>query len=227
MNRFTEDNFRSLCGQLIETDHDLKLIIENYGYPPMWIRDNTFETLILTILEQQVSLASAFAAYQKLKEKIPLITPRSLLQLSDDELRQCYFSRQKIIYTRGLANALVGEEISLQQFEFENDDVIRAKLKKLKGIGDWTADIYLIHALRRMDIFPVGDLALVNAMKEIKSLDKATTREQLIKIAEPWKPLRSIATMMLWHYYIQKRRPIPTFPVERPLTHSPDNSILP
>jgi DNA-3-methyladenine glycosylase II len=205
MNRFTEDNFRSLCGQLIETDHDLKLIIENYGYPPMWIRDNTFETLILTILEQQVSLASAFAAYQKLIEKISLITPQNLLQLSDDELRQCYFSRQKIIYARDLANALINEEISLQQFEFEKDDVIRTRLKKLKGIGDWTVDIYLIHALRRMDIFPVGDLALVNAMKEIKSLPALTTKEELIKIAAPWKPFRSIATMMLWHYYIKKK----------------------
>jgi DNA-3-methyladenine glycosylase II len=75
----------------------------------------------------------------------------------------------------------------------------------LKGIGHWTIDIYLIHALRRMDIFPVGDLALVNAMKEIKSLSASTTKEELIKIAAPWKPLRSIATMMLWHYYIQKR----------------------
>jgi DNA-3-methyladenine glycosylase II len=226
MNRFAEDNFRSLCDHLVETDHDLKLIIEKYSYPPMWTRDNTFATLILTILEQQVSLASAFAAYQKLKEKIPFITPQNLLQLSDDELRQCYFSRQKIIYARGLANALINEEVSLQQFEFEKENVIRTRLKKLKGIGDWTIDIYLIHALRRMDVFPVGDLALVNAMKEIKSLPASTTKEELIKIAAPWKPLRSIATMMLWHYYIQKRRPIPTFPMERPSTHSPDNSIL-
>ena len=205
MNRFDKDNFRSLCDQLVETDHDIKLIIEKYDYPPMWTRDNTFATLILTILEQQVSLASAFAAYQKLKEKISLITPQNLLLLSDDELRQCFFSRQKIIYARGLANALINEEISLQQFEFEKEDVIRTRLKKLKGIGDWTADIYLIHALRRMDIFPVGDLALVNAMKEIKSLLASTTKEELIKIAAPWKPLRSIATMMLWHYYIKKK----------------------
>ena len=123
MNRFAEDNFRSLCDQLVETDHDLKLIIEKYSYPPMWTRDNTFATLILTILEQQVSLASAFAAYQKLKEKISLIDPQNLLQLSDDELRQCYFSRQKIVYARSLANALINEEISLQQFEFEKDDI--------------------------------------------------------------------------------------------------------
>jgi len=174
MNRFEEENFRLLCDELIKRDSDLKLIIEQYNYPPMWIRDNTFATLILTILEQQVSLASAFAAFQKLKEKIALITPQNVLQLSDEELRECYFSRQKIVYARGLANALINEEINLQQFEFEEDSVVRTTLKKLKGIGEWTTDIYLIHALRRLDIFPLGDLALVNAMKEIKRLDVTT-----------------------------------------------------
>jgi len=205
MNRFEEANFRLLCDELIKRDADLKLIIEQYNYPPMWIRDNTFATLILTILEQQVSLASAFAAFQKLKEKIALITPQNVLQLSDEELRECYFSRQKIVYARGLANALINEEINLQQFEFEEDNVVRATLKKLKGIGEWTTDIYLIHALRRLDIFPLGDLALVSAMKEIKKLAVTTGKEELLKLSEPWKPYRSIASMILWHYYIQKR----------------------
>ena len=205
MNRFEEENFRLLCDELIKRDSDLKLIIEQYNYPPMWIRDNTFATLILTILEQQVSLASAFAAFQKLKEKIALITPQNVLQLSDEELRECYFSRQKIVYARGLANALINEEINLQQFEFEEDSEVRTTLKKFKGIGEWTTDIYLIHALRRLDIFPLGDLALVNALKEIKRLDVTTGKEELLKLSEPWKPYRSIASMILWHYYIQKR----------------------
>ena len=129
-----------------------------------------------------------------------------MLKLSDEELRECYFSRQKIIYVRGLANALIKEEISLQQFEFENDEVIRTKLKTLKGIGDWTTDVYLIHALRRTNIFPIGDLALVNALKEIKSLSSATPKEKLIKIAQPWQPYRSIASMLLWHHYIQSKQ---------------------
>ena len=206
MTRFEEGNFRFLCDELIKRDPDLKLIIEQYDYPPMWIRDNTFATLILTILEQQVSLASAFAAFQKLKEKITLITPQNVLRLSDEELRECYFSRQKIVYARGLANALDNEEINLQQFEFEEDNVVRTTLKKLKGIGEWTTDIYLIHALRRLDIFPLGDLALVNAMKEIKRLAIATGKEELLKLSEPWKPYRSIASMILWHYYIQKKK---------------------
>ena len=204
MERFNEENFKRLCHHLVALDPDLEMILKQYGYPPMWTRENSFATLILTILEQQVSLASAYAAYKKLKEKIDLITPQNVLALSDEELRQCYFSRQKIIYARALATALINEEISLQQFEFEEDDSIRNRLKKLKGIGDWTVDIYLIHALRRMDIFPLGDLALVNALKEIKQVPKAT-KEELLLLARPWQPYRSIATMMLCHYYIQKR----------------------
>jgi DNA-3-methyladenine glycosylase II len=205
IDRFDNSNFQMLCDKLAKKDKDLRKIIKTCEYPPMWVRENSFATLILTILEQQVSLASAFAAFTKLKDKIELITPQALLKLSDEELRECYFSRQKVIYARGLATALIDEEISLQQFEFESDDTVRTKLKKLKGIGDWTTDIYLIHALRRMDIFPIGDLALVNALKQIKSLPSTTPKEELIKIAEPWRPYRSIASMILWHHYIQTK----------------------
>ena len=205
IERFDENNFSTLCKTLAKKDKDLGKIIRLYGLPPMWVRENSFATLVLTILEQQVSLASAFAAFQKLKQKIGPITPKNLLQLTDAELRECYFSRQKIIYVRGLATALANEEISLQQFEFEKDEIVRKKLKEIKGIGDWTTDVYLIHALRRLDIFPLGDLALVNSLKEIKSLSVSATKEELIMLAEPWRPYRSIASMMLWHHYIQKK----------------------
>lgn len=205
MQRFDESNFSALCTVLTTKDSDLKKIIDTYGYPPMWVRENSFATLVLTILEQQVSLASAYAAYKRLLEKIELITPQNLLSLSDEELRQCSFTRQKISYSRGLATALIEEKISLQALEFETEENIRATLKNLKGIGDWTVDIYLIHALRRIDVFPLGDLALVNAMKEIKGLASSATKDELLEIAEEWKPFRTIATMILWHHYIQKR----------------------
>jgi DNA-3-methyladenine glycosylase II len=181
----------------------LKEIIKEYGYPPVWIRPNTFETLVLTILEQQVSLASAYAAYKKLKERITIF-PTEFLQLTDEELRSCYLSKQKIVYTRELANALLSEKINLEKFEALPDDDVRTELKLLKGIGDWTVDIYLIHALRRTDVFPIGDLALVNSIKMVTQLPSAT-KEDLINLAENWKPYRSIATMLFWHYYIKKK----------------------
>lgn len=203
MLRFTKENFQQLCDGLSVKDKHLNAIISVYGYPPLWTRPNTFETLVLTILEQQVSLASAYAAYKKLKERLAKITPQALLSLSDEELRSCYLSRQKIIYTRELANAILSKKINLKAFEKEDDKIIREKLTALKGIGNWTVDIYLLHALQHTDVFPIGDLALVNAVKMITG--QSLTKEEIIAMAEGWKPYRSIATMIFWHYYIKKK----------------------
>ena len=200
---FNEENLHGLYDLIATKDKDLKAIIKEYGYPPVWIRPNSFETLVLTILEQQVSLASAYSAYKKLKERIKL-TPQNLAKLTDEELRSCYLSRQKIVYTKGLANAILDKKIQLEKFEKLPDDVIRTELKALKGIGDWTVDIYLLHALRRADIFPLGDLALVNSMKMVKQLSSAT-RDELLELSKKWKPYRSIATMLFWHYYIKRK----------------------
>lgn len=203
MQQFTRDNFHSICDELAAADPALQNILDTYGYPPFWTRPNSFETLVLTILEQQVSLASAYAAYQKLKAKLSSITPKAVLLLSDEELRGCYFSRQKIAYVRGLAQAIVSKQINLKQFEKQEDDVVRKELKALKGIGDWTVDIYLLHALQRTDIFPIGDLALVNGMQMLSG--EKLARETILQRAEAWRPNRSLATMMLWHYYIKKK----------------------
>jgi DNA-3-methyladenine glycosylase II len=200
---FDRENLEGLYNKVAKKDKHLEAIINEYDYPPLWIRPNSFETLVLTILEQQVSLASAYSAYKKLKERI-MITPENLLQLSDEELRSCYLSRQKMVYTRELANAIIRKKIDLEKFEELPDAIVRAQLKELKGIGDWTVDIYLLHALRRTDVFPTGDLALANAIKMVKQMPSAT-KEQLLKLSEPWKPYRSIATMLFWHYYIKKK----------------------
>ena len=203
MERFDSTNFHQLCDQVAKKDKDLRTIIKKFGYPPLWTRPNTFETLVLTILEQQVSLASAYAAYKKLKERIN-ITAANLMTLTDEELRSSYFSRQKIIYVRELASAIISKRINLKKFEEQENEFVRTELKKLKGIGDWTVDIYLLHSLGRTDIFPVGDLALVNSIKMIKNLE-AVKKEELIELSDKWKPYRSIATMIFWHYYINKK----------------------
>lgn len=203
MLRFTKENFYLLCDELGQRDTTLKSILDNFGYPPFWTRPNTFETLVLTILEQKVSLASAYAAYKKLKEKVQIITPEKILQLTDEELRACSFSRQKIVYVRELANVIHSGKINLKQFEKREDAQVRSSLKALKGIGDWTVDIYLLHALQRTDIFPIGDLALVNAISMITG--HPLTKDEILLAAENWKPYRSLATMILWHYYIKKK----------------------
>lgn len=202
---FSDKNFHLLCDKLGRKDKDLKIILKEYGYPPLWSRPTNFSTLIHIILEQQVSLASALAAFNKLKEKIGTITPKKVLALSDEQLRACYFSRQKTIYARHLAEAIVSDQVNLEALSVLPDHLIREKLKQIKGIGDWTVDVYLLFALQRTDIFPVGDLAMINAFRDVKQLSKEISREAIIEMARPWQPYRSIGTMLLWHHYIQKR----------------------
>jgi DNA-3-methyladenine glycosylase II len=205
MLRFNETNLNHLCNMLAAKDADLKNIIVTYGCPPIWLRANNFATLVLIILEQQVSLASAYAAYKKLEAAVGSITPENLLALTNAELRACYLSRQKIIYVHGLATALLNKHIDLEWLYEQPDEVVRNTLKQLKGIGDWTVDIYLIHALQRTDVFPVGDLALVKSIIAVKNLPPDSTKADLLALATAWQPYRSIATLLLWHYYIQKR----------------------
>jgi DNA-3-methyladenine glycosylase II len=202
---FSSSNFHSACGTLARKDKDLAIVIEQYGYPPMWTRPNSFETLVHFILEQQVSLASALAALEKLRERTRLITPERVLQLNDGELRECYFSRQKIIYVRSLANAIIDNQIDLKEIATLSDARVREKLIALKGIGNWTIDVYLMFVLQHTDIFPVGDLAVRNAVIAVKSLVKDVSKEKILDIAKIWKPYRTVAAMILWHYYLQTR----------------------
>lgn len=205
IERFHADNFQSICDKLAKKDKGLRAIIKTYGYPPMWTRPPGFATLIHIILEQQVSLASAKAAFLKLKERLVEITPAGLLALTDEEMRACYFSRQKMAYARHLAQAIQVNDLNLVDMSGLPDEHVRFALKRIKGIGDWTADIYLIFALQRTDVFPTGDLAMVNAFKEVKKIDNNVTKDELNNLSEIWSPHRSIATMLLWHYYIKKR----------------------
>ncbi len=202
---FDDSNFEYLCNHLAEKDDDLKLIVDTYGYPPLFARKPTFETLLHIILEQQVSLASAKAALNKLKEKIGIVLPEKLLLLTDVELRACYLSRKKITYTRDLAKAIINKQLNLDELILSPDETVRTELKKIKGIGDWTTDVYMMMAMQRTDLFPLGDIALVNSMKSIKQLPMETGAAALLMLAEKWRPYRTVAAFLLWHAYIKKR----------------------
>jgi len=205
---FSKENFRCLCDQLAAGDKDLGEVIRLYGYPPLWHRREGFATMVHIILEQQVSLASARAAYDRLKDKIGLITPKKILALTDEELKTCYFSRQKIVYVRHLASAIAKKELDLRSLSALSNEEIRQKLIAIKGIGHWTVEVYLMMILHRCDLFPLGDIALINSLKEVKRLPKATTRAEVELIAARWKPLRTIAAFLLWHAYICRRNMI-------------------
>ena len=186
-------------------DPDLSRILTKLGPPPMWARAPGFPTLILIILEQQVSLAAARAAYDRLQEAATPLTPGRFLELDDETLKDIGFSRQKAAYGRDLARALVKGHLDLDALVMMPDTDVRAELIKVKGIGPWTADIYLLMALGRPDIMPSADLALATATQKVKNLTSRPTPDELNTISNNWKPWRAVAARILWHYYLNGR----------------------
>jgi DNA-3-methyladenine glycosylase II len=203
--RFHQQNLSSLCDELASRDKDLLAIIHQYGYPPCWERPVSFASLLQIILEQQVSLASARAAYDRIASKLGNITPEGLLTLTDQELRDCYFSRQKTGYARNLANALISKSLVLEQLPALSDDEIRQQLTAIKGIGNWTVDIFLLMCLHSSNVFPFGDIAQLNSLKFIKQLPHQTPIDQLKQIVNEWQPYRGIGAYLLWHAYICRK----------------------
>lgn len=201
-----ERSLVAACEKLAAKDADLAFIFETYGPPPLWARAASFATLVHIILEQQVSLAAALSAFNKLTEKLDgAVTPENVLKLTDEEMKACYFSRQKTVYARALATAVSGGDLKLKTLERLSDAEAKTELKRIKGIGDWTADIYLLMALRRADVMPKGDLALHVAYKKLKNLDHAPGSDEFQRIAERWRPSRAAAARLLWHFYLSER----------------------
>lgn len=203
--RFDKNNFHSFCDTLASADPDLKKILDHYGYPPLWTRKTSFATLVQIILEQQVSLDSARAAFLKLESRTGNVTALKLLSLSDADLKSCYFSRQKIIYAKELAKAIVNRKVSFKKLLQLAPNEVRQTLKSIKGIGDWTVDIFLMMCMNQADVFPAGDIALVKSMKEVKGLPAHIGREEILSIADGWKPYRTVAAYLLYHAYLSKR----------------------
>ena len=202
-------NERSLAvaaKKLVASDPDLARIVTAYGLPPLWEREPGFATLVYIILEQQVSLASAKAAFTRLQATLGRITPDNFLTLNHAELKTIGFSRQKTLYAQLLAEAILDQQLDLAALHELPDDEVRTTLKQLKGIGDWTADIYLLMALGRPDIWPRGDLALVVAMQKLKQLPARPTAEEFAAWGESWKPFRAVAARLLWHFYLSEKR---------------------
>ena len=197
-----KNNLISACKKLSETDADLAYIFQTYKTPPLWEREQSFPTLIQIILEQQVSLASALSAFNKLGELIGEITPENILCLTDQQMKAAYFSRQKTVYARELSKAIISGNLNLGKLQKLDDEQVREELTKIKGIGRWTADIYLLMAMLRADVMPKGDLALHAAYKNLKNLENRPNSEEFQLIAEKWKPFRAVAARLLWHFYL-------------------------
>jgi DNA-3-methyladenine glycosylase II len=182
----------------------LSIVFDKYGPPPLWDRATGFQTLLQIILEQQVSLASAKACFDKLSRRVGIVTPETLLKSSDVELKADGFSRQKTSYARHLAEAVLENRIDFDELDTLTDADVKEELIRLKGVGEWTSDIYLLMAMLRPDVMPKGDVALHTAWHKLSGEPRPTSDEFLL-IAERWKPYRSIAARLLWHFYLSER----------------------
>lgn len=202
--RLTDSSYSRGLKQLTQSDSDLARVLAEHGRPPLWERDEGFPTLVQIILEQQVSLASAKAAFNKLLSIARPLTPASFLALDDSALKAAGFSRQKIIYVRHLAEVIHDGRLNLDALSVMSDDDVRGELQKVKGIGRWSAEIYLLMAMLRPDAWPNGDLALVIAVEEIKRLPARPGPLELEAISRQWQPWRAIAARLLWMHYLNR-----------------------
>lgn len=187
---------------LSKTDPIFKAIIKQYGLPTIPTRPQGFATLALLILEQQVSIDSAKATFGKLLQIVPIFIPANVLDITDEAFRKAGVSRQKTSYIKGLALAIENNEINLHSLAQKPSEKVREQLIALKGIGPWTIDVYLMFCLQAPDILPLGDIAVVNTIKELWSI---ADKQAMQSFTEQWAPYRSMATFLIWHYYLCKR----------------------
>jgi DNA-3-methyladenine glycosylase II len=201
----TPARLQAAARHLAGRDADLAAILERHGPPPMWGRRPGFDTLVRIILEQQVSLASGAAIYRRLAGGIDPFTPETCAAAGEARVRALGVTRQKSGYIVALARAVAAGLLDLGRLAALPDDRVRATLTGLKGIGPWSADIYLLMALRRPDVWPAADLALLSAARRVKRLRRPPSPERMTVLAEAWRPWRSVAARMLWQHYLAER----------------------
>ena len=190
---------------LAARDADLAGIVARHGPPPLWDRAPGFATLLHIVLEQQVSLASAQAAFDRLRAAADPLTPARFLELSDAELLAIGFSRQKARYGRALATAITEGSLDLDGLDSLDDEAVHGSLQAIPGIGPWTSTIYLLMVLGRPDVWPVGDIALAESVGQVKGLGRRPDAAEMARLGEAWQPWRSVAARLFWHDYLARR----------------------
>jgi DNA-3-methyladenine glycosylase II len=184
-------------------DKDLARILSDHGTPPLWAREPGFVTLVRIIMEQQVSLVSADAMFRRLTERVDPLSPEKILSAGAPFLQSFGVTRQKAAYFVNVATAIQEGRLDMDMLGNESDEIVIEKLTMVKGIGPWTAKIYLLMALRRPDVWPVGDIALATAVGKLKRLPERPTQSHLTEIARAWRPYRATAARLLWNYYLK------------------------
>jgi DNA-3-methyladenine glycosylase II len=198
----TRDSLLQGVAELCGRDADLAGVVDRFDAPPLWARKPGYATLVRIILEQQVSLSSATATYERLCTALGSVTAQRVAQLKVADLRALGITRQKADYCSNVARLIVAGQLDLREISRADDITVRRRLCAIRGVGPWTADIYLLMALRRPDVWPEGDLALTEAARRVKRLRKRPSAERLSQLARAWRPWRAVAARMLWHFYL-------------------------
>jgi DNA-3-methyladenine glycosylase II len=201
----TRETLATAVGELATRDAVLGGIVERFGAPPLWDRPPGFPTFVHIILEQQVSLSSAQAAFDRLRLRLDPLMPAGFLQLTDAELLAIGFSRQKARYVRALSAALLEGRLDLEALDGMADEAVERELLVIPGVGPWTATIYRLMVLRRPDAWPASDIALAQSLAEVRGLACRPTSEEMADVAEAWRPWRAVAARILWHGYLETR----------------------
>ncbi|MGV3460406.1 MAG: DNA-3-methyladenine glycosylase family protein [Flavobacterium sp.] len=187
---------------LIATNKTFASILAEYGMPHFPSRPEGFESLCRIILEQQVSLDSARAAFNKLANVSGDFTPVHVLKLTDEQIRSCGITRQKTLYIKSLAEAIINKDIRPERYKEMHPEEVRQELIKVKGIGNWTIDVYLMFCLQSPDVLPLGDIGILSAIKELWGISEVS---EITELTKTWSPNRTSAAFLLWHYYLGRR----------------------
>ena len=187
---------------LTQKDDVLKRIIYEFGLPIIQKREEGFASMCHIILEQQVSIASAKAAYEKLVNLVGKVDPFTIHNATDEDLRSCGISRQKTIYLKDVAQRVIRKELSFSSLPMKTEQQIRNELIQIKGVGNWSIDVYLMFCMQSQDIIPLGDIAIKNTLMELYNCQ---SEEEMLVISSNWKPFRTLASFIIWHYYLKKR----------------------
>ena len=205
-SQLTVETLAEGVAELAKRDRHLAAVVARHGPPPLWDRPTGFGTLVQIILEQQVSLSAGRAAYGRLERVAGAVTADRIAVLQESDLRSAGLTRQKSGYIRELARAIVAGRFDPDGLSEMDDETAREALIGLKGIGAWSADIYLLMALLRSDIWPNGDLALVAALREVKRMRTTPDLDRIRRVTNTWRPWRAVAARLLWHHYLSTPR---------------------
>ncbi|MGE0736648.1 MAG: DNA-3-methyladenine glycosylase [Alphaproteobacteria bacterium] len=201
MSRLTEKTLRSGLRDAATRCEFLRRGLDEVGYPALRTREPGFEALMRVIVGQQLSVHAAAAIWGRVEALVQPMTPQQFLRFDDDKLRAAGLSRQKIAYMRSLADLVASGNVDFERIPTLDDDSAIAELIQIKGIGRWTAEVYMLFAHGRRDVWPTDDLALMVAAQRLRGMRKRPNKKQMLKLAEAWRPWRGAVSMFLWHYY--------------------------